>query len=63
MLISSRNINRWITFVDETSGCLDISAGGDKYALPRHHFNINKFGAPQEQSFKIVRRVVRAMVK
>ncbi|RWA07187.1 hypothetical protein EKO27_g7911 [Xylaria grammica] len=37
--------------VDKSSGCLD---GAKKIPLQRNHFNMNKFGGPDEETYKIV---------
>lgn len=49
--------------VNESSGTLDSNEKTDKYALPRNHFNIQKFGSPKEQSFRLVRSVIETMVE
>lgn len=49
--------------MNETSGSLDLSEKADKYALPRTHFNIQKFGSPVEQGFRHVRSAIRKMVE
>lgn len=51
-----------VILVDETSGSLDLNEKSDKYALPRTHFNIHRFGDPREQAFRQVRRVILKMV-
>ena len=48
--------------VDETSGSLDLGEKSDKYALPRTHFKIQKFGSPQEQGFRLLASVIQTMV-
>jgi len=49
--------------VDETSGCLDQSEATEKFSLSRDHFNMNKFGKPEEEDFETVCEVIEAMVK
>ncbi|KAI9782854.1 MAG: hypothetical protein M1816_001674 [Peltula sp. TS41687] len=49
--------------VDKNSGCLDLSESIKKYALERNHFNINKFGSPDEEDFKLLSEEIEAMVK
>ena len=49
--------------VDENSGCLDINPSIDKHPLSRNHFDIHKFGKPDEQGFRIVSSVIRTMAK
>lgn len=51
-----------VILVDETSGCLDLYDGVDKYALPRTHFNIQRFGSPDDQGFRLLRLVLQEMV-
>ncbi|KAL8284817.1 hypothetical protein RB597_002069 [Gaeumannomyces tritici] len=51
-----------VILVDETSGSLDLNDKSDKYALPRTHFDIHRFGSPREQAFRQVRSVIRKMV-
>ncbi|KAL8340712.1 hypothetical protein RB601_006689 [Gaeumannomyces tritici] len=50
-----------VILVDETSGSLDLNDKSDKYALPRTHFDIHRFGSPREQAFRQVRSVIRKM--
>ncbi|KAL8400678.1 hypothetical protein RB594_000904 [Gaeumannomyces avenae] len=50
-----------VILVDETSGSLDLNDKSDKYALPRTHFDIHRFGSPHEQAFRQVRGVIRKM--
>ncbi|KAK4118455.1 hypothetical protein N657DRAFT_651298 [Parathielavia appendiculata] len=52
-----------VILVNETSGSLDLSEKSDKYALSRTHFNIQKFGSPQEQGFRLLGSVVQTMVE
>ncbi|RYO95235.1 hypothetical protein DL764_007720 [Monosporascus ibericus] len=52
-----------VILVNETSGSLDLNEKSDKYALPRTHFNIQKFGSPGEQGFRLLRSVVQTMVE
>ncbi|KAL8393541.1 hypothetical protein RB599_005843 [Gaeumannomyces hyphopodioides] len=62
--ILGRDVGREIQpviLVDETSGSLDLNEKSDKYALPRTHFNIHRFGSPHEQAFRQVRSVIRKM--
>jgi len=49
--------------VSESSGCLDLSDSTEKYLLSRTHFNMNKFGEPNEEDFLIVCDVIKRMVK
>ena len=49
--------------VDESSGCLDQSESTKKYSLSRDHFNMNKFGRPEEEDFHTVCEVVEQMVE
>ncbi|KAK0741192.1 hypothetical protein B0T18DRAFT_419659 [Schizothecium vesticola] len=51
-----------VILVDETSGSLDLGEKSDKYALPRTHFNIQKFGSPREQGFRLLASVIQTMV-
>ncbi|KAL1979484.1 hypothetical protein VTN96DRAFT_5710 [Rasamsonia emersonii] len=52
-----------VILVSESSGCLDLNASSDKCPLHRTHFDINKFGAPDEQGFRVLRSVIREMAK
>lgn len=47
--------------VSKSSGCLDLSESTAKYALPRNHFNMNKFGRPDEEDFLTVCEVIEKM--
>ncbi|RDW91519.1 hypothetical protein BP5796_02684 [Coleophoma crateriformis] len=49
--------------VNESSGCLDLSDLTEKYSLSRTHFNMNKFGSPDEEDFLTVRDVIEKMVE
>ena len=49
--------------VSKDSGCLDLSESTKKYSLSRNHFNMNKFGRPDEEDFQTVREVVGEMSK
>lgn len=49
--------------VDESSGCLDQSESTEKYSLSRDHFNMNKFGKPEEEDFQTVCEVIEKMVE
>lgn len=49
--------------VSESSGCLDVNASSDKYPMHRTHFDINKFGSPDEQAFRVLRYVIQEMAK
>jgi hypothetical protein len=49
--------------VSESSGCLDLSDATSKRSLSRTHFDMNKFGRPTEEDFRIVSKVVRDMIK
>ncbi|KAI1331249.1 hypothetical protein F5Y16DRAFT_297205 [Xylariaceae sp. FL0255] len=42
--------------VDENSGSLD--SADEKIGLQRHHYNMNKFGGPGEETYKIVQEQV-----
>lgn len=48
--------------MDESSGCLDLSDSTEKYSLSRTHFNMNKFGKPNEEDFLTVCDVIKRMV-
>ncbi|RYP19456.1 hypothetical protein DL767_009644 [Monosporascus sp. MG133] len=52
-----------VILVNETSGSLDLNEKSDKYALPRTHFDIQKFGSPGEQGFRLLGSVVQTMVE
>jgi hypothetical protein len=49
--------------VSERSGCLDLSELTKKYSLSRTHFNMNKFGKPNEEDFETVYEVVERMAQ
>ncbi len=49
--------------VDESFGCLDQSESTEKYSLSRDHFNMKKFGKPEEEDFETVCEVIEAMVE
>ena len=49
--------------VDESSGCLDQNESTEKYSLSRNHFNMNKFGRPEEEDFQTVCEVIEKMVE
>jgi hypothetical protein len=44
--------------VDETAGTLDRA---ERIGLQRTHFNMNKFGRPNEEEYKIVRDEIKKM--
>ncbi|KAI0428935.1 hypothetical protein F5Y09DRAFT_272260 [Xylaria sp. FL1042] len=44
--------------VDEFSGCLD---GAKSIPLQRHHYNMNKFGGPDEETYKTVEEMIVEM--
>lgn len=48
--------------VDDSSGCLDQNDSTKKYSLSRDHFNINKFGRPEEEDVETVCEVIEKMV-
>jgi hypothetical protein len=48
--------------VSESSGCLDLSDATSKWSLSRTHFDMNKFGRPTEEDFRIVSKVIRDMI-
>lgn len=48
--------------MDESSGCLDPSESTGKFSLSRNHFNMNKFGRPEEEDFLTVCEVIKSMV-
>jgi hypothetical protein len=52
-----------VILVNETSGSLDLNEKSDKYALPRTHFDIQTFGSPAEQGFRLLGSVVQMMVE
>ncbi|RYP76538.1 hypothetical protein DL770_007209 [Monosporascus sp. CRB-9-2] len=52
-----------VILVNENSGSLDLNEKSDKYALPRTHFDIEKFGSPEEQGFRLVRPAIITMVE
>ncbi|KAI0973658.1 hypothetical protein F4678DRAFT_407012 [Xylaria arbuscula] len=41
--------------VDRSSGCLDVA---EKIPLQRNHFNMNKFGGPNEETYQIVQEAI-----
>jgi hypothetical protein len=45
--------------VDETAGCLDRA---EKIGLQRTHFNMNKFGNPEEEEYLTVLDEIEKMV-
>lgn len=49
--------------VSESSGCLDLADATSKWPLSRTHFDMNKFGRPTEEDFRIVSKVVKDMIK
>ena len=49
--------------VDESSGCLDQSESTEKDSLSQDHFNMNKFGKPEEEDFQTVCEVIEKMVE
>jgi hypothetical protein len=49
--------------VSKSSGCLDLSESTKKYSLPRTHFNMNKFGKPEEEDFQTVCEVIKKITK
>jgi hypothetical protein len=49
--------------VSESSGCLDSSDATSKQSLSRTHFDMNNFGRPSEEDFRIVSKVVRDMIR
>ncbi|EON65745.1 hypothetical protein W97_04984 [Coniosporium apollinis CBS 100218] len=46
--------------VSESSGCLDAA---QKIGLQRTHFDMNKFGKPNEEEYQTVRNVIEEMVE
>lgn len=49
--------------VSKGSGCLDLTESTKKYPLSRNHFDINKFGKPEEEDYQTVREIVEKMVE
>jgi hypothetical protein len=49
--------------VSESSGCLDLSDSTKKHSVARTHFNMNKFGRPNEEDFLTVCDVIKRIVK
>ena len=49
--------------IDESLGCLDQSESTEKYSLSQDHFNMNKFGKPEEEDFQTVCEVIEKMVE
>jgi hypothetical protein len=49
--------------VSKSLGCLNLSGSTEQYLLPRNHFNINKFGRPDEEDYQILCEVVAKMVE
>ncbi|KAK4160059.1 ankyrin repeat domain-containing protein 17 [Cladorrhinum sp. PSN259] len=52
-----------VILVNESSGTLDSNEKTDKYALPRTHFNIQKFGSPEEHEFIVLRSAIEEMIE
>ncbi|KAL1966026.1 hypothetical protein VTN77DRAFT_4966 [Rasamsonia byssochlamydoides] len=50
-----------VIFVSESSACLDLTASSDKYPLRQTHFDMIKFGGPDEQGFRLVRSIIQEM--
>jgi hypothetical protein len=49
--------------VSESSGGLDLFDSTEIYSLSRTHFNMNKFGKPNEEDFLTVCDVIKRMVR
>jgi hypothetical protein len=49
--------------VSRSSGCLDHTESTESYSLSRNHFNMNKFGRPDEEDYQTVREIVEKMVE
>jgi len=49
--------------VSASSGCLDLSESTKKYSLSRNHFNMNKFGRPDEEDYQTVSEVIIKMAE
>lgn len=49
--------------VSKGSGCLDLTESTKKYPLSRNHFDINKFGKPEEEDYQTVREIVEEMAE
>lgn len=49
--------------VSEGSGCLGLSDTMSKRSLSRTNFDMNKFGKPNEEEFRIVSKVMKDMIK
>lgn len=47
--------------MSKDSGCLDLSESTKKYSLSRNHFNMNKFGRPDEEDYQTLCEVVKKM--
>ncbi|RDW60746.1 hypothetical protein BP6252_12129 [Coleophoma cylindrospora] len=60
-IVGKQNRTRFV--VNESSGCLDLSDLTEKYSLSRTHFNMNKFGSPDEEDFLTVRDVIEKIVE
>jgi hypothetical protein len=52
-----------IFVVSKSSGCLDLSESTKKYSMSRTHFNMNKFGGPDEEDYQTVCEVVAKMAE
>lgn len=48
--------------VDKSSGCLDQGDSTQSFPLARNHYQINKFGNPSEEDFKILKDEIEAMI-